>query len=105
QVQGGTKLDATNLFPTMIRLDIQDPTHKEVLSGLAGPLMARVTGLGADRWPQLLDMLNQMATQRHIQVYFNNAQSEAEVQRLGWSGSLAWSPQADFLFPAESNFG
>lgn len=101
----GAKLGADNLFQTMIQLDIQDPTHKEVLSGLAGPLMGRITGLGAERWPQLLDVLNQMATQRHIQVYFANAQSETEIGRLGWSGGLAWDGQKDFFFPVESNFG
>jgi Protein of unknown function (DUF4012) len=98
-------VDSDNLLYQLILLDIQDPNHKQVLGAVTQPLMSKITGLGPDHWSQLLDVLNQQASQRHIQVYFTNGGSQAEVQRLGWSGSLAFSPQDDFLFPVESNFG
>jgi hypothetical protein len=67
--------------------------------------MSKVTGLGADRWPQLLDVFNQQATQRHIQAYFTSQTTQQEFGRLGWSGGTAWDRSPDFLYPLESNFG
>ena len=106
QVPGtGITVTPANLSQVMIQLDVEDPAHKQILGAMAGPFMAKVSALGAERWPQLLDVLNQQAGQRHLQVYAVRQASETQVQRLGWSGGTALGGRSDFIYPVESNFG
>jgi hypothetical protein len=109
QVPGTTTaVTPSNLTQVMIQLDILDPAHKQVLGALAGPLMAKMTALGSDRWAQLLNVLNQEASQRHLQIWAARQAPETQVQHLGWSGGVAVGGAAgggDFFYPLESNFG
>ncbi|HEX4215494.1 MAG TPA: DUF4012 domain-containing protein [Candidatus Dormibacteraeota bacterium] len=100
-----TTVNQSNVLYVMLELDIENPQHKEMLGELAQPLMTKVTSLGSDRWPQLLKVLNQEASERHIQVYFQNTQEEQQFQALGWAGNMAFKGQSDFIYPVESNFG
>ena len=98
-------LDSKNLVTEVIRRDIEDPNHKALLGAVAGPLMQKVTELRSDQWPQLVTVLNTLATQRHLQTYFNNASAQDEIARYGWSGDLLATRAPDFIYPLEANYG
>ena len=79
-------------------------THKEILGSIAGPLMKRVAALSPDRWPALISALNKLAGARHIQAYFNNATAQAEIDRVGWSGTVNPTHATDYMMEVESNY-
>jgi hypothetical protein len=104
-VSGIGALTATDFVPTIVRLDIAgSPNHKTALAAVAGPLMQRVAALPSDQWPSLLGALNTLASQKHLQAYFNNATVETELDRVGWSGSLRTAGAADFMMEVEANY-
>lgn len=105
-VPGLGTVNSGNLVDTATRLDVSnDPKHKSVLLQLTGPLMDRITNLGSDQWPQLVNVLNSLAAQRHLQVYFNRDIAQQEMQRFSWTGQLEGGRAADYMYPVESNFG
>jgi hypothetical protein len=67
--------------------------------------MQRIAALPADRWPALLAALNGLATERHIQAFFNKESVESEIDRVGWSGGLNLSASQEYMFEVESNYG
>jgi hypothetical protein len=101
---GGT-LTKDNVISTIMAADLSDPTHKQVISSVAGPLMQRLVSLDSNQWLGMVNVLNQQATARHIQVFFTSNPSEVEMQRLGLSGDLAVTGHPDFLYPGEANYG
>jgi len=102
----GVTLDLTNFIPKVVQADIAgDASHKTILSAVAGPLMERVSTLPPDRWPALIGLLNDLATSRHLQTCFNNPTTEAEINRVGWSGVLNPTAVNDFMLEVESNLG
>jgi hypothetical protein len=99
-------LNANNFVSQVVQLDIDNsPAHKLVLSAVAGPLMARISSLPPSSWPALLSTLNDMATQRHLQVYFNNDTVEKAVSQFGWSGALNPTGARDYMMEVEANLG
>ncbi len=102
----GLQLSSANLIAETMRVDIAgDPNHKKILAALAGPLMDRLSNLGAQQWPQLLQTMNTLASQRHLQAYFNNGPAEEEMKRFGWAGQSQPDPGHEFMMAVESNFG
>jgi len=102
----GVPLTKDNVIPTIMAADLEDPAHKRVISSVAGPLMQRVVSLDSAQWVGLIQVINQLATGRHIQLYFAADRAETEMQRLGLAGELAVPDgHDDFMYPAESNFG
>ena len=105
-------LNATNFIDTIFSYDLAaytDPyagiIHKAILTAVAGPLMNRVSTLPPSRWPTLLQVLNGLATQRHLQAYFNNADVEKLVDQYGWSGALLPTQGQDYMMEVEANLG
>lgn len=102
----GITADAGNFVQLITRLDYAgDPAHKAILTALSGPLMERVAALPPDRWPTLLGALNSLAVERHVQAYFNSSVVEAEIERVGWSGSLNLKAAREYMFEVEDNYG
>lgn len=102
----GITLTKDSAIPTIMAADLgNDPTHKQVISSIASPLMQRLVSLDSGQWLGLVQLLNQLATGRHIQLFFTSDQAETEMQRLGLAGDLAVSNHGDFLYPGEANFG
>ncbi len=93
------------LVVELYRENTSGPTHKAILAAMAGPLMDRVSTLPPDRWPALLGALNDLAAARHLQVYFNNATVEKEIDQVGWSGALNPTGSGDYMMEVESNLG
>lgn len=100
----GTTVDASNFVSVVVQHDLADPTHKAVLSAVAGPLMERVSALTPAQWPKLIGDLNGLAEARHLQAYFNDGAAEAEMNRVGWSGVLNSTGAADYMMEVESNY-
>jgi hypothetical protein len=99
-------VDSGNLVQTLIALDLNgSPVRKAVLAALAGPLMDHVSKLPPDRWLALLGALNGLASGRHLQVYLNDPAAEAELMRVGWSGTLNPLSTSDFMMEVEDNYG
>lgn len=107
QVPGyGTTVDAANLIPLIMANSlVQNSINKPILKAISGPLMQRISGISPSRWPSLLGILNGLATQRHLQVYFNNHSVENEVAQFGWSGQLNPTSSVDFMAEVEANLG
>jgi hypothetical protein len=62
--------------------------------------------LPSGKWPQLIKVLNQMVTERHMNIYVNNERAQKEVDRVGWSGALLKPEDTDeTMMEVESNFG
>jgi hypothetical protein len=102
----GRTVDGGNFIPLVMQLEFANsPIHKAILSVIAGPLMERIAGLSADRWPALISDLNGLASARHIQAYFTNEVVEAEIDRVGWSGSFNPTRSSDYMMAVESNIG
>jgi hypothetical protein len=103
----GITVNAGNFIPQVIEYDLTtvDATHKGVLSAVAGPLLERVANLPADRWPDLISALNDLAAKRHFQAYFNSDSVQKEMNLIGWSGTLNVTPDADYIIEVESNLG
>lgn len=102
----GVRLDKDSFVPTIAARDlVDDPTHKRLLSSVAGPLVQRVVSLGSDRWPQLIQVLNDEASQRHVQLAFFSDRSQPEMERLGLAGGLAFAGHDDFVYLGEANVG
>jgi hypothetical protein len=102
----GIAFDANNFVSQVVQLDIDNsPLHKLVLNAVAGPLMARVSTLPPSSWPALLSALNDLAAQRHLQAYFNNASVEKEINQFGWSGVLNPSGSQEYMMEVEANLG
>jgi len=105
-------LNEANFIKTVVDYDLAaytDPTaaatHKAILAAVAGPLMNRLTSLPPAQWPSLIQALNDLVSQRHLQAYFNNPTVEAQVVKFGWSGTLNNDSTPDFMMEIESNLG
>lgn len=97
-------VDANTFIPQMIQHDLTDANHKAILTAIAGPLMERVSTLSPDRWPALIAAFNSLVARRHFQAYFNNADVESEIDRVGWSGTMNPTGTADYMMEVESNY-
>lgn len=99
-------VNSTTFVEFLVQHDFaQDAIHKAILSAIAGPLMKRISALPAERWPALIAALNDAATGRHLQSYFNNASVQAEMDRFGWSGIVNPTQLPNYMMEVESNYG
>jgi hypothetical protein len=76
------------LFQQQFALKNVTPTKKAVFGVIAAKLIGTLTSLSPSQWPDLMTQLNAMASERHLQVYFNNGPAEAIMNQYGWSGSM-----------------
>lgn len=101
-----TTVDATTFIPFIFAHDFaQDATHRAIAAAIAGPLMERISALPPDRWPTLVGAFNELAIERHLQVYLNSGPVQKEIDRIGWSGNLNPSGAKDYMLEIESNYG
>jgi len=92
------------LFEQQYALQNISGTKKYIFSAIAKVLIPKITSLPASRWPELITALNDLASKRHLQVYFNNDAAQGIMERYGWSGSLNPHNATDFMYEVESNF-
>jgi hypothetical protein len=108
----GITLTADNLVPLIIQYDIAAFTdlranvvHKAILAAVAGPLFQRIATLQSGYWPALIGALNDLATSRHLQAYFNNGDVQKAIDQYGWSGIQKTPSAGDYMMEVESNLG
>lgn len=83
----------------------QVQNRKQFFPDVANLLLEKLSTLSADQWPNLLTVLNSTVTQRHLQVYFNTAATETELNRMGWTGTMVKPAGQETMMEVESNFG
>jgi hypothetical protein len=92
------------LFQQQFALKNVTPTKKYVFAVIAAKLMGTLTSLPPSQWPALMTQLNNMASERHLQVYFNDGPAEAIMNQYGWSGAMNPRQSTEYLYEVESNF-
>jgi hypothetical protein len=92
------------LFQQQFALRNVTPTKKYVFALIAAKLMGTLTSLPPSQWPALMTQLNNMASERHLQVYFNDGPAEAIMNQYGWSGAMNPRQSTEYLYEVESNF-
>ncbi len=99
-------VNSSNFVSEVIKGDlVADAVHKALLSAIAGPLMDRLSTLPPANWPALLAALNDLASARHLQVFFNNATVEKQINQFGWSGVVNPKSAPEYMMEVESNLG
>jgi hypothetical protein len=102
----GITLTSGNFVSLVVQYDlVADPRHKAILSAVAGTLMNRVATLPPAQWPALIGALNDLASARHLQAYFNTDVVEKTLTQFGWTGTLNPSGARDYMMEVESNLG
>ena len=102
----GITVNATNFVPLVVQYDLlADPRHKAILAAAAGTLMSRIVTLSPSQWPALLGALNQLASERHLQAYFNTQNVQKQLTLFGWTGVLNPTSASDFMMEVEANLG
>jgi Protein of unknown function (DUF4012) len=79
--------------------------RKDFIGLIATRLFEKIASLPSDRWPALVSTLNNAAATRHLQVYFNNPDAEAQMNVFGWSGVMNPQKESNFFYEVESNLG
>ncbi len=97
-------VDSTNFVSLLFQYEAS-PAHKAILAAIAGPLMQRISTLPPSRWPALLSALNDLASERHLQLYFNNQSVEQAMTGFGWSGIVNPTASSEYMMEVESNLG
>jgi hypothetical protein len=102
----GLTLDSKNLVQQLIGLDLtENPIRKPVIAEAAKELLGKVSALPADKWPSLIQVINDSARARHFQVNFQNPATENQFSRLAWSSAVNPQKAGDFLYETEDNVG
>lgn len=102
----GLTVGGDDLVPQIVKLDLDtDPSHKAVLAAVASVMLPRLASLSSPRLLHLGTVLAQLAAGRHLQAYFNAAEAEREVGRLGLSGTLNPTGASDTMMEVEANVG
>jgi len=105
EVAGG---DALNKIQKQVEVDYdkEENKPKEVISDLAGSLLARSGELNLASAVKILAELQEAFNQKEIQVYFKDASAQARFQEFGWTGELAKTGNdQDYLMVVNANLG
>jgi Protein of unknown function (DUF4012) len=82
------------------------PGRKKFFPAVADHILQSVSSLPPGQFSTLLSTLNSAVAQRHLQVYFNDATTETEMGRIGWSGDFYRPPSGtELMMEDEANFG
>lgn len=100
--------DALNKIQKQVEVDYdkEENKPKEVISDLAGSLLARSGELNLASAVKILAELQEAFNQKEIQVYFKDAPAQARFQEFGWTGELAKTGNdQDYLMVVNANLG
>lgn len=97
-------------FPWAVYGEIQKvdktPNPKAILSELNPILMQRIMALSRTDWDRLLPLLAEQIVQKNIMFYSRDADLQAILTEIGWSGELhPTAPKQDFLMVVRANMG
>lgn len=77
--------------------------RKSIMAPLAGAVLARVES-GEIDWLRLVETAQRLLAQKHVLIYFEDADAQAQLEAQGWDGALR-STSGDFLTVVEANVG
>ncbi len=90
----GKTFTADNMIRSLVVM-VEEPgdtpvdQRKDVLQPLGEELLHRVTHLHTDQLVPTARLLGNLADEKRIQIYANDAHAQRSVQALGWSGAIA----------------
>src|SRR5258708_3426753 len=104
-------LTSDNFINTVVKYDLDATAgdknaaiiHKAILIASAGPLLQKCVALQPAQWPALIGPLNDLASSRHLQAYFNNPHVQKTIAGYRWAGDIKNSATADYLMEVEAN--
>jgi hypothetical protein len=73
------------------------------LSFLAESLMNKVFSMPKDQWVSLLEVFDQQARERHLQLYFDDPQLQALITEYGFDGAIKDNTGSDYLMIADAS--
>lgn len=108
----GVTYNADNLQPLLqynVEVAYKDQNisswdRKEVINELLTELKQRLFVLPANRWNELITVLDNAVATRDLQLYFDNASWESLARNLGASGELI-DTDSDYLMTVDANLG
>ena len=77
--------------------------HKEFLGDVYRAIQSEWSALSSDDLPYLIEALLSALEQKHIMLYFDDANAQAVVDVMGWGGDLLSAENADFVLVADAN--
>lgn len=76
--------------------------RKEIINELLNELKKRLFSLSANKWPELLKIIDRNIVTKNIQIYLNNNRSEELINRLGIGGEVKQA-SSDYLLVTDAN--
>jgi hypothetical protein len=83
--------------------DVPVEQQKAFLSDLSEALLQRIFATPKEQWVDLLDVLQQMAKERHLQIYLNDPEMQALAVDYGLDGSIERPENSDYLLAADTS--
>lgn len=77
--------------------------HKEFLGDVYRAIQSDWSNLPSDELPRLIEALLSALEQKHIMLYFDDANAQAVVDTLGWGGDLLETEGYDYILVADAN--
>lgn len=80
--------------------------RKAILSSLLRELMFKAIGFSPSRyWGRLMQTMLVNLDEKHILLNFDNKQTQAAIEKMGWAGRIVDSGKKDYLHFVGVNFG
>ncbi len=79
-----------------------DGTRKGFLDDLASVLIDRLFSLPGEQWVPMAQRLETIGRERQVMAWFRDADAQALMDRIGWSGRVRQDP-GDFLLAVDAN--
>jgi hypothetical protein len=83
--------------------DVPLAEQKAFLSDLSEALLQRIFSTPRDQWVGLLSTLDRMARERHLQLNFNDPDTQSLAAAYGLDGSIEQPEGADYLMVADTS--
>ncbi len=105
----GVKVDSNNfveITQSKIETDFSEEKSqpKKILTDLTPLLLDKVFSLPAEKWPEVLRVLDESLKEKHLLLFFNDEEAQEFVSRHNFSGEVL-ETERDFLMVVNSNIG
>lgn len=80
-----------------------DQGHGKYFAAIYRGAFEKLQGIGQTRSADLLSILIESLSQRHIMIYSSDEDTQAVINQIGWSGSQASGDSHDYILVADAN--
>ena len=106
----GTTYDSNNFQPLLqyaVEVGYADKNvtswnRKEVINTIIAELEKRLMAMPAKRWPEILNIFQENAARRNLQIYFNDNNQEQVARQLNITGEIK-NTDSDYLMVIDAN--